>query len=155
MDADKYLGSEESVQGYVTTPGRSRNMRAIRRTGTKPETQLRSTLHALGLRFRKDYPVRAGGRLIRPDIAFTRKRVAVFVDGCFWHSCPEHGRPPGVNESYWSPKLRRNAERDREQTGLLESDGWHVLRIWEHVSLGDATTAVLEAIETSSASGRE
>ncbi|MDM7488686.1 very short patch repair endonuclease [Rhodococcus sp. CSLK01-03] len=125
-----------------TSPGRSRNMRAIRRTGTKPEVRLRSALHGLGLRFRKDYPVRIEGRLIRPDIAFTRRKVAVFVDGCFWHSCPEHGRQPGVNEQYWSPKLQRNAERDREQTRLLESDGWRVLRLWEHVPPEEAVAAV-------------
>ena len=83
-------------------------MRAIRRVDTKPELALRSALHRRGYRFRKDYrlDLDAGAR-VRPDIAFTARRVAVFVDGCFWHACPEHGRDPAVNEWYWAPKLRR------------------------------------------------
>ncbi|MDJ0105624.1 very short patch repair endonuclease [Rhodococcus erythropolis] len=130
-----------------TTPGRSRNMRAIRRTDTKPEVALRLALHRLGLRYRKDFPIRIDGRLIRPDIVFTRRRVAVFVDGCFWHCCPEHGRNPGVNQEYWSPKLRRNMERDKAQTELLERADWTVLRIWEHVSVEDAVAKVQAALD--------
>jgi len=103
----------------VTTPGRSRNMAAIRRQDTKPEVELRSALHRSGYRFRKDHPIRAGGKLIRPDIVFTKHKVAIFVDGCFWHSCPIHGRKPIKNEKYWSPKLEGNALRDREQTAAL------------------------------------
>nr|WP_280986424.1 very short patch repair endonuclease [Gordonia rhizosphera] len=115
--------------------GRSRNMAAIRRSDTKPEVALRSALHRQGLRFRKDYPVRVEGRLIRPDIAFTRQRIAVFVDGCFWHSCPMHGRQPRKNTAYWGPKLDSNTARDRQQTALLEAAGWRVLRFWEHEPL--------------------
>lgn len=139
--------SAPDTGGYVTSAGRSRNMRAIRRTDTKPEVRLRSALHALGFRYRKDFPIRVDGKLIRPDIAFTRRKLAVFVDGCFWHSCPEHGRTPGANESYWSPKLRRNAERDREQTQLLETAGWQVLRIWEHEPIPNALAVVVAALE--------
>lgn len=140
--------SSEPMAGvYVTSPGRSRNMRAIRRTDSKPEVQLRSALHARGFRYRKDFPIRIDGKLLRPDIAFTRRKIAVFVDGCFWHSCPEHGRIPQANEGYWSPKLRRNAERDREQTCLLESAGWQVLRIWEHVPTPDALAIVTAALD--------
>lgn len=127
---------------YVTTPGRSRNMAAIRRRDTKPEVSLRSALHRLGYRFRKDFPIRVEGKLVRPDIAFTKRRVAVFVDGCFWHSCPEHGRQPGVNGEYWSPKLEGNARRDGEQTAALQAAGWSVLRFWEHESI-DATLATI------------
>lgn len=119
-------------QAYVTSPGRSRNMAAIRRRDTKVEVRLRSALHRLGYRFRKDHPIRANGRLIRPDIAFTKRRVAIFIDGCFWHSCPEHGRKPTVNGEYWSPKLEGNARRDCEQTAALEDAGWTVVRFWEH-----------------------
>lgn len=121
-------------------------MAAIRRRDTKPEVALRSALHRSGLRFRKDYPLRVDGKLIRPDIAFPRRRVAVFVDGCFWHSCPDHGRKPGENEKYWLPKLTRNADRDREQTQALESAGWAVLRIWEHVALPDAVDRVAKLL---------
>lgn len=120
--------------GYTTTPGRSRNMAAIRRTDTKPEVALRSALHSAGYRFRKDYPLRLAGRLVRPDIAFTRAKVAVFVDGCFWHCCPLHGRQPTSNTGYWSPKLQGNVDRDRLQTELLEANGWRVVRVWSHES---------------------
>ena len=104
-----------------------------RRSGTKPEIALSSGLHRLGLRFRRDYPIRVGsGRPIRPDIVFTRARVAVFVDGCFWHGCPEHQVIPKSNRDYWVPKLHRNTERDREVDEALTDAGWLVVRIWEH-----------------------
>ncbi|MFI8664580.1 very short patch repair endonuclease [Rhodococcus qingshengii] len=135
-----------SYDAVPTSAGRSRNMQAIRRADTKPEIRLRSALHALGFRYRKDFPIRIDGRLIRPDIVFTRRKVVVFVDGCFWHSCPEHGRAPGVNQEYWSPKLRRNAERDKVQTLLLEQECWTVIRIWEHVPLEDAVAKVQAAL---------
>ncbi len=77
-------------------------MRAIKRAGTKPEIALRSALHRLGYRYRKDHRLDlAEGLRVRPDIVFTARKVAVFVDGCFWHACPEHGRQPAVNEWYW------------------------------------------------------
>ncbi|MEE6163722.1 MULTISPECIES: very short patch repair endonuclease [unclassified Mycolicibacterium] len=117
-------------------------MAAIRRVDTKPEVALRSQLHRLGYRFRKDFPIRIGGRLVRPDIVFTRRKIAIFVDGCFWHSCPEHGQMPKVNGEYWSPKLERNVVRDREQTGALESAGWTVLRFWSH----DSADVVADAV---------
>jgi DNA mismatch endonuclease (patch repair protein) len=122
-------------------------MRAIRRADTKPELALRSALHRAGYRFRKDYrlDLDAGAR-VRPDIAFTARRVAVFVDGCFWHACPEHGRNPAVNEWYWAPKLRRTVERDRAADAALAAAGWRVVRIWEHVPLADAVTAVTAAL---------
>lgn len=130
------------------TPGRAANMRAIRRTDTKPEIALRSALHRQGFRFRKDYRLELnGGAKVRPDIAFTARRVAVFVDGCFWHVCPEHGRDPAVNEWYWAPKLRRNVERDRAADEALTAAGWQVVRIWEHVSLTDALAAVIAAVK--------
>ncbi len=132
---------------YITTPGRSRNMAAIRRSETKPEVALRAALHRMGYRFRKDYAVRVSGKVIRPDIAFTRRRVAVFVDGCFWHSCPKHGRRPRVNGSYWDPKLGRNAARDREQVIALQEAGWRVVRIWEHVPLDEAANEVVNLLE--------
>ncbi len=121
-------------------------MAAIRRTDTKPEIAIRRALHHQGLRFRKDLAVRADGLLVRPDIVFTRQKIAVFVDGCFWHSCPEHGRHPSKNAQYWSPKLQKNAERDRLQTAALESDGWTVLRFWEHEDLDVAVQRVAAAV---------
>ncbi|HEY9242988.1 MAG TPA: very short patch repair endonuclease [Streptosporangiaceae bacterium] len=130
-----------------SSPGRSANMRAIRRTGTKPELALRSALHRQGYRFRKDYRLDlASGTRVRPDIAFTARRVAVFVDGCFWHVCPEHGRDPTVNEWYWAPKLRRNMERDRAADAALAAAGWQVVRVWEHEPLDAAIAAVVAAL---------
>src|SRR5258708_31817850 len=128
-------------------------MRANRRVDTKPELALRSALHRQGERFRKDYrlDLDAGAR-VRPDIAFTARRVAVFVDGCFWHVCPEHGRNPAVNEWYWAPKLRRTVERDRAADAALAAAGWRVVRIWEHVPLTDAVTAVTAALDADSES---
>jgi len=128
--------------------GRSRNMRANLRSNTKPEIALRSALHRLGYRYRKDHrlDLPAGVR-VRPDIVFTKRKVAVFVDGCFWHVCPEHGREPKRNEWYWTPKLRRNVERDRLVDQALAGDGWQVVRIWEHESLPAAVDRVRTAIE--------
>jgi DNA mismatch endonuclease (patch repair protein) len=117
-------------------------MQANRRTNTKPEVRLRSALHTLGYRFRKDFVVRLADTRVRPDIVFTRRKVAVFVDGCFWHVCPEHGRQPTTNEWYWAPKLRRNMERDRKADDLLSGAGWTVVRIWEHESLESAVGLV-------------
>jgi len=122
-------------------------MRANRRTDTKPELALRRALHGRGYRYRKDYRLDlTGGKRVRPDIAFTARRVAVFVDGCFWHSCPEHGSKPAVNVGYWDPKLRRNVERDRAADAALAAAGWEVVRIWEHESVADAVAAVLAAL---------
>ena len=130
-----------------SSPGRSANMRANRRTDTKPELALRRALHSRGYRYRKDYRLDlADGKRVRPDIAFTARRVAVFVDGCFWHSCPQHGSKPAVNVGYWDPKLRRNVERDRAADTALAAAGWEVVRIWEHEPLADAVAAVVTAL---------
>ena len=118
-------------------------MAAIRRADTKPEKALRSALHAAGFRFRKDLRLDLGDTKPRPDIVFTRSKVAVFVDGCYWHSCPEHGsRQPGRNADYWTPKLARNVERDREHDRALRAAGWTVVRIWEHAQVSEAVEMV-------------
>lgn len=135
------------------TPGRSANMKGNRRTDTKPELALRSALHALGYRYRKDFRIDLPQRRVRPDIAFTRRKVAVFVDGCFWHACPEHGSKPKNNEWYWSPKLARNVERDRAADDALAEAGWTVVRLWEHVPVAEAVAAVITAVGTRSTSG--
>lgn len=121
-------------------------MRANRRTDTKPELALRSELHRRGLRFRKDYRLDLGGVRPRPDVVFTRAKVAVFIDGCFWHLCPDHGRAPGSNQAYWSPKLARNVERDRLYDGALRAAGWTVVRVWEHVPTTEAADLVHHAV---------
>ena len=122
-------------------------MRANRRTDTKPELALRHALHRLGYRYRKDYRLDLdGGRRVRPDIAFTARKVAVFVDGCFWHACPEHGSKPRANEWYWGPKLIKNVERDRVNDAALILAGWTVVRLWEHVPLDEAVGTVVTAL---------
>jgi len=157
MKGDATERSESGVSGPLVPRGgspayvapsaaRSRNMAAVKRSNTKPEIALRHALHAFGLRYRKDYPLRLGRKLIRPDIAFTRSRVAVFIDGCFWHRCPQHGEVPATNVSFWSAKLEANVARDREQDRLLSDAGWLVIRIWEHEPLDAAITAVRAAL---------
>jgi DNA mismatch endonuclease (patch repair protein) len=113
-------------------------MLANQRRDTGPEIQLRSLLHRAGHRFRRDYRVRADGRNIRIDIAFPKRHLAVFVDGCFWHCCPLHSQIPKANETYWRPKLARNVERDREVDIALRLAGWSVLRFWEHIPSHEA-----------------
>jgi DNA mismatch endonuclease (patch repair protein) len=133
---------------FTVDPGRAANMRSNRRTDTKPELALRAALHAMGYRYRKDFRLDLPSRRVRPDIAFTRRKVAVFIDGCFWHACPDHGGKPKNNEWYWSPKLARNVERDRAADEALEQAGWTVVRLWEHVPLGDAVAAVTAVVGT-------
>ncbi|MGW5223977.1 very short patch repair endonuclease [Nocardia niigatensis] len=125
-------------------------MRANRRADTKPEVALRSALHRLGFRYRKDLRLDLGPMKVRPDIVFTARKVAVFVDGCFWHVCPEHGRQPTTNEWYWTPKLRRNVERDHAANEALVAAGWQVIRLWEHEDLDTAVAAVTRALAVGS-----
>lgn len=117
-------------------------MAAIRSTDTRPEQRLRSALHALGVRYRLGQVVQAGGRRVRPDIVFKSRGVALFVDGCFWHGCPEHCRMPGSNTDYWNPKIERNRARDLATDEALRDAGWVVMRVWEHEDPVRAATAV-------------
>lgn len=136
------------VSPPATSPGRSRNMAAIQRRDTNPERKLRSLLHASGLRFRVDLPIRVSDqRPIRPDVVFTRRRLVVFMDGCFWHGCPEHGRRPGIrNGHYWTPKIAGNIQRDRRHVDALKGAGWDVLRFWEHETAEAVAVAVISAV---------
>ena len=109
------------------------------------EQALRSELHARGLRFRKHHPPIAGFRC-RPDVVFTRARLAVFVDGCFWHSCPEHATRPAANADWWREKLASNVTRDRRHDAALRAAGWHVLRLWEHQPLAEMVDGVTDAL---------
>jgi DNA mismatch endonuclease (patch repair protein) len=130
----------------ASTPAARAVMQRNRRRDSRAEVQLRSALHRLGLRFRVDYPIRCGpGRPIRPDIVFTKARMVVFVDGCFWHGCPEHGRSPKVNIGYWTAKIALNQDRDRRQTSELMDAGWTVIRVWEHEPAEAAARAIADA----------
>jgi DNA mismatch endonuclease (patch repair protein) len=108
-------------------------------------------MHRHGLRFRVRVAVLAAGLRVVPDTVFPRARVAVFVDGCWWHRCPEHGVTPKSNTAYWLPKLARNVERDREVDTALASAGWTVVRAWEHEVRADADrlAAMIAAAVTS------
>jgi DNA mismatch endonuclease (patch repair protein) len=121
-------------------------MQANRRADTKPEVALRRQLHALGYRFRKDLSLTVNGVRARPDVVFTRRKIAIFVDGCFWHCCPEHGRAPTVNTWYWDDKLARNRDRDAKQAAALHAAGWTVLRLWEHECPEPAIGTVLDVL---------
>ena len=123
----------------ATSAAVTRSMLGNKGVNTRPEIALRSAMHAYGLRFRVALPITtAHGRRVRPDAVFTRARLAVFVDGCFWHGCTAHGRTPRANADYWAPKLARNVERDRKQDQQLRAAGWAVVRVWEHEILADA-----------------
>lgn len=98
---------------------------------TRPELTLRRELHRQGLRYRVCYPVPGAPRR-SIDIAFPGKRVAVFVDGCFWHACPVHSVQSKSNSAFWDGKLQRNVERDMETSAILHDRGWTVVRVWEH-----------------------
>jgi DNA mismatch endonuclease (patch repair protein) len=103
-----------------------------RRRDTSPEIAVRRLLHSYGFRFRVDYPVRTAERTIRVDVAFPRQKVAILIDGCFWHGCPEHGTMPKHNRNYWEPKIAGNRERDQRQVKSLCGAGWQTLRFWTH-----------------------
>lgn len=104
--------------------------RALRRD-TAPELALRRQLHARGMRYRVDHPL-PGMRRRRADLLFAGARVAVFVDGCFWHGCPEHSVVPKANREWWIDKIRANRERDAHTDAHLRSLGWLPVRVWEH-----------------------
>lgn len=121
-------------------------MRRNPKFNTGLEMRLRSELHRRGLRYRVHWTILIPGSKVQPDIVFTRRRLAVFVDGCFWHSCPDHGNLPQHNVQYWSQKLERNRRRDvRVNDGLKES-GWDVLRIWEHMPAAAAADQIVATV---------
>lgn len=119
-----------------------KSMQGNRRKDTAPELAVRRLLHAAGLRFRVDYPIEAGERRVRPDVVFTRRKIALFLDGCYWHGCPDHCRIPASNRDYWTAKIQRNRDRDKRATEALTVAGWTVLRAWEH----EPTEAVAERV---------
>jgi DNA mismatch endonuclease (patch repair protein) len=122
-------------------------MQSNRRTDTGPERLLRSALHRRGLRFRKDYRIDLPALRVHVDIAFTRQKLAVFVDGCFWHRCPEHATDPKANAAFWERKLQSNVERDRRVERALAGAGWRVIRSWEH-ELPQATAERIAGVLT-------
>jgi DNA mismatch endonuclease (patch repair protein) len=135
---------------HLSPEGRSRNMAAIRANNTKPELALRAALReagATGYRLhRKDIPG-------RPDVAFMRWGVAVFVDGVFWHGHPDHWNPDRASSDYWRNKIARNIKRDRAADATLAEMGWDVVRIWDQDVKADATECARRVTEALSARG--
>lgn len=128
----KYLGDQTPAgKPLPTSAGVSARMSRQRTRDTGPELAIRRGLFAAGLRYRVAYPVPKLPRC-SIDIAFPRQKVAVLVDGCFWHGCPQHGTIPRTNTTWWTTKLEANIARDRRVHDALTSAGWTVLRIWEH-----------------------
>jgi DNA mismatch endonuclease (patch repair protein) len=128
-------------------------MKANRSKNTGPELALRAALHRAGRRFRIHLALSIDpGRPIVVDIVFPRRRIAVFVDGCFWHSCPAHGVEPAANAQYWKAKFALNRDRDRSTVARLQAAGWTVIRVWEHETVQSALGEVEAALAVESAS---
>ncbi|MHB2021536.1 MAG: very short patch repair endonuclease [Candidatus Xenobia bacterium] len=138
---------------WASSPTARATMLANRSRDTRPELAVRRAVHALGLRYR------VGARPVpevrrTADLVFRPARIAVFVDGCFWHGCPEHATRPAANAGYWAEKFRRNRERDAETDALLRETGWRSIRVWEHEDPTEAATAISKAVRGCPWTGR-
>lgn len=114
---------------------------------TRPELAVRRELHRRGRRYRVQVRIETDEMRCRPDIVFTRAKLVVFVDGCRWHCCPLHFKPPKTNAGYWSAKFARNMARDRRNDEALKAAGWRVLRLWEHESTQEAVARIEAALD--------
>lgn len=139
---------ETAPQSWASSPAVRQRMQRQATRNTAPELAVRRLLHAAGLRYRVDIAPLAGLRR-RADVVFRTARVAVFVDGCFWHGCPEHGqRGTHANPTYWSRKVTKNQERDRDTDRRLEEAGWTSIRAWEHEQPVAIATKVIAAVKS-------
>ncbi|MBS4753214.1 very short patch repair endonuclease [Nocardioides sp. zg-ZUI104] len=136
-----------AYESWATSPASRKVMQGNRSRDTSPELAVRRRLHAAGLRFRVVHrPLPSLRRTA--DIVFTRQQIAVFVDGCYWHACPEHRTIAKSNASYWSEKLARNVARDADTTEQLRAAGWTVLRFWEHEDPESVAATVAKAVRS-------
>lgn len=135
----------EPAREPASTPQVSARYAQLARRDTKPEVALRKALWRAGLRYRVQFKVPGLPRR-RVDIAFTRQKVAIQVDGCFWHGCPEHGSQPTRNSEWWTWKIERNQTRDRDTDDRLAELGWQVIHVWEHEEPNSAAARVLATI---------
>ncbi|WP_219814944.1 MULTISPECIES: very short patch repair endonuclease [unclassified Rathayibacter] len=140
---------------WASSDGVRRSMLSNRGRDTKVELRVRSALHAAGLRYRLQLKVPGSSRRTI-DVAFPKQRIAVFLDGCFWHGCPVHHTVSKTNAGFWAEKVSRNRERDRDTDRLLQEAGWTSLRFWEHEDVDEIVRIVEEAVlrEREAAEGR-
>ena len=139
------MTGSKKTDSWASSPAVRNVMRGNRGRDTKPELALRSAVHALGLRYRVGLrPVPQVRRTA--DIVFTRAKVAVFLDGCFWHGCPEHHRPAQKNSDFWIAKIEGNKARDADTDSRLREVGWRVIRIWEHEDPVAAASVIKNAV---------
>ncbi len=125
-------------------------MSRVKNKDSAAEIALRLALHAVGLRYRLHSRIEG----VTVDLVFPRLKVAVFVDGCFWHGCPKHATHPKSNQDYWLPKLEENKERDKRQTARLRKAGWRVMRVWEHDCLPPAPRVIARIVDACRRGGR-
>lgn len=137
-----------AYESWASSAASRKAMQGNRSRDTVPELAVRRRLHAAGLRFR--VALRPEPTLRRTaDIVFTKQRIAVFIDGCYWHACPEHRTVARANASYWSEKLARNVARDADTSTRLRAAGWTVLRFWEHEDPDQVAAAVIAVVRPS------
>ena len=148
FDAPRPLGKES----WASSAAARRTMQGNRRRDTAPEVAVRRLLHAAGLRYRVDVQPLPDLRR-RADVVFRRERVAVFIDGCYWHGCPEHGTTPSTNTGYWSAKVLANRARDRDTDARLAEAGWAGVRYWEHEEPVEVAADVLRIVTARRAEG--
>lgn len=149
-DRPRHARLAAGVVHEYPTPSDDRTTRVMKRVqgvDTKPEIALRSSLHRHGVRFRKNVRLVINDLRVRADIVFPRHRVAVFVDGCYWHGCPDHFVLPKSNPEFWREKIRHNRARDERVTRTLSSGGWTVLRFWEQTPVEVAVAEVKAAVD--------
>ncbi len=127
------------------SPTVSKNFRETRTRDTGPEMALRRSLHKCGLRYRLQWPVPGKARRTM-DIAFPGLKIAVFIDGCYWHGCPKHGETPKNNRAWWKEKIASNQARDHQTEQHLQQLGWIVLRFWEHQPINEMCENVIRAV---------
>lgn len=137
-----------SYKSWASSEGVRKSMKANTGRDTKPELALRRAVHAMGLRyFVNKRPIRAVRR--SADMVFPGTRVAVFLDGCFWHGCPQHHTVAKTNAEFWAEKVRANRERDADTDARLTAQGWTVVRVWEHEPVGEGAQRVADAVARS------
>ena len=150
--SDEMRNSDEAGASWTPPEGSWASSAAIRKTmlgsrsrDTRPELALRSAVHRLGLRYRVSAAPIPGLRRTA-DLLFRQGRVAVFVDGCFFHGCPSHYSPPKTNTTYWAAKVARNQDRDADTDARLSEAGWEVVRIWQHEDPDEAAARVAAVV---------